>query len=585
MDLSSLTPSQAQAVRYRGGPLMVLAGPGTGKTRTLTSRLCLFLAEGIARPDQCLAITFTNKAAEEMRTRVEPICRELRVKSQPKITTFHGFCYGFLSEHLPSFQLMSELEAFSFLKETVQKEEEKFPAQALKELASRISLAKNTMISPATPDLLPEWETYPPWPHIYKAYQERLALKKVWDFDELHMQTVSLLEQNPDLQEALKARYPFIFVDEFQDISPIQYRLFQLLIDQSGEWMVIGDPNQAIYGFRGADPGCFSRLQREYANLAVIRLEESFRLNQTVLTVSSQVLKGSLQNKVLPLHTTRKGDPDVRVAALASAEDEGEYITQVIEKALGGLSLDYRDQSAGEATLKKPRSFADFAVLYRLHAQGDQLAKFFLKKGIPFKKIQEIHWAERPEIRGCLKLLQVWPDLNSGPLNAVEQIMQGKEFMAQALGVEGQGALKKLRLSAATFRGSLQEFIETLSIQTGLDTYEPDQETVKLLTLHAAKGLEFPVAIIAGCEANLLPLTLLKESDGEEERRLFYVGLTRAGEELVLTWAKKRFLFGQNLNQRPSPFLDDIDVLLKQSICPEKAKTPSRPKKKQLSLF
>ncbi len=233
------------------------------------------------------------------------------------------------------------------------------------------------------------------------------------------------------------------------------------------------------------------------------------------------------------------------VAALSSAEEEGDYITRIIEEEMGGLSLLFQGNgSFPGSSPNRSRSFADFAVLYRLHAQGDLLAKAFLKKGIPFKKVQELHWAERPEIRVCLKVLRSWPCLDIAPGAAVEKVLSGENLDPRAIGDEGLEALKKLRLWAATFKGPLKEFIETLSIQTGLDTYEPDQETVKLLTLHAAKGLEFPVVIIAGCEANLLPLSLLKESDPEEERRLFYVGLTRAGEGLFLTWAKRRTLFG-----------------------------------------
>ncbi|MBA4394716.1 MAG: hypothetical protein C0407_14290, partial [Desulfobacca sp.] len=486
----------------------------------------------------------------------------------------------------PPFQLLSEQEALALLKETVREREKGFPAQSFKELARQISLAKNALIRPDSPEQLPQWEAYPQWPAMYQAYQGKLALKKCWDFDELLIQAVTLLEQKSDLQNVLQARFPYVFIDEFQDINPVQYRLFQLLTRKEEEWMVIGDPNQAIYGFRGASADFFSRLQRECPALTALQLKETFRLNRTVLTVSSQVLQGSPQNRALPLISFRKGEPKVPVAALSSAEEEGEYITQVIEEEVGGLSLGFQGQgSSPGSSPNKSRSFADFAVLYRLHAQGDLLAKAFLKKGIPFKKVQEIHWAERPEIRACLKMLRSWPGLDVEPKAAVEKVLSGENLHRLNLGDEGIEALKKLRLWAATFQGSLKEFIETLSIQTGLDTYEPDQETVKLLTLHAAKGLEFPVVIIAGCEANLLPLSLLKESDPEEERRLFYVGLTRAGQELFLTWAKRRTLFGQNLNQAPSPFLEDIDALLKQQVCPEKAKQPIRPRKKQLSLF
>ncbi len=196
MDLSSLTPSQQHAVRHRGGPLMVLAGPGSGKTRTLTYRLALLMAERIAGPDQILAITFTNKAAEEMRSRVDPLCRELQAQTFPRITTFHGFCYRFLSEQiLPSWQLLSEQEALALLKETVREKAKDFPAQSFKELARHISLAKNALIRPDSPEPLPGWEVYPQWPGLYRAFQEKLALKKCWDFDELLIQAVTLLEK------------------------------------------------------------------------------------------------------------------------------------------------------------------------------------------------------------------------------------------------------------------------------------------------------------------------------------------------------------------------------------------------------
>ena len=532
---------------------MVLAGPGTGKTRTLTYRLAHLMAEGIARSDQILAITFTNKAAEEMRSRVAQFGGELQTSSPPWISTFHGFCYRFLQENSPvPGQLLSEQEALALLKKTVRKKVADFPAQSFKELARRISLIKNAWSPSETPQSLPPWDTYPNWPSLYQAYQKDLADQKFWDFDELLIQAVSLLERNPDLQGVWQSRFPYLFIDEFQDINSIQYRLFQLLTREDGQWMVIGDPNQSIYGFRGASANFFDRLRRECPSLTEVHLTETFRLNQTILTASSLVLEGSSLNRSIPLISSRKGEPQVPIAALSRAEEEGEYIARVIEEEIGGL--DFLAKGQGQ---DKQRSFADFAVLYRLHAQGDLLAKAFLKKGIPFKKIQEVHWAERPEIRSFIKKLRSFPSLNFSPGAAVEKVLSEN---VELLPLENEGieALKKLRLWAATFKGPLEEFIETLSIQTGLDTYEPDQETVKLLTLHASKGLEFPVVIISGCEANLLPLTVLKESDPEEERRLFYVGVTRAREKLFLTWAKRRTLYGQKLVQSPSPFLENM---------------------------
>jgi DNA helicase-2/ATP-dependent DNA helicase PcrA len=196
-----------------------------------------------------------------------------------------------------------------------------------------------------------------------------------------------------------------------------------------------------------------------------------------------------------------------------------------------------------------------------------------------------VHWVERPEIRACLNLIKSFPSLEIPPASAVEKAISLINPEDHPDTPERAEAFKKLRLQAATHQGTLEEFIEVLSIQTGLDTYEPDQETVKLLTLHAAKGLEFPIVIIAGCEGNLLPLSLLKESDPEEERRLFYVGLTRAKEKVFLTWAKKRTLLGQNLDQSPSPFLDHIEAILKDQLDVQGVKHPVRPGKRQMSLF
>jgi DNA helicase-2/ATP-dependent DNA helicase PcrA len=586
MDLSSLTVTQGQAVRHLGSPLVVLAGPGTGKTRTLTYRIAHLITTGIARPEQILAITFTNKAAEEMRTRVDQLGRGIERFSAPWISTFHGFCFRLLQENLSNpINLLSENEALGLLRKIIREQFPDFPTSSLKELARRISWAKSALILPDSSQVLPHWDTYPNWSSCYRVFQERLSICRFFDFDELLIQTVSGIEGNLELRESLQARFPYIFIDEFQDINPSQYRLFQLLTRDNGEWMVIGDPDQAIYGFRGASADFFSRLHQDYPSLAEITLEETFRLNQTVLAASSQVLEGSMSRKPLGLKSSLKGDPTLKIVGLSSAEEEGEYLAGIIEEEMGGLSLSSKGMdSFSDFRHNRPRSFADFAVLYRLHVQGELLARIFSSKGIPFKRIQEIHWVERPEIRACLTLLKSFLSLDISPVAALENVLLADTSDVHPISSEGVEAIKKLRLWSASFKGPLKEFIEVLSIQTGLDTYEPDQETVKLLTLHAAKGLEFPFVFIAGCEGNLLPLSLLKESDPEEERRLLYVGLTRTKEKVLLTWAKKRTLFGRNLVQSPSPFLDNIKSPPKEQLYIEGTRH-RKPGKKQLSLF
>jgi DNA helicase II / ATP-dependent DNA helicase PcrA len=587
MDLSSLTPSQRQAVKHRGSPLGVLAGPGTGKTRTLTYRMAYLIATGIARPDQILAITFTNKAAEEIRTRLDQLSPGIDRFFTPWISTFHGFCFRFLQEtHSTAIKLLSENETLAFLRETVRQQFPDFPILSLKELARRISWAKNALILPDLSEALPSWDTYPNWPSCYRAFQKSLSINRFFDFDELLIQTISILEKSPVLRGSLLSRLPFIFIDEFQDINASQYRLFQLLTENNGEWMVIGDPNQAIYGFRGASADFFSLLHQDCPSLREIFLEETFRLNQTILAASSQILEGGRNRKPLGLKSSLKGEPYLKVVGLSSAEEEGEFLSRFIEEEMGGFSLSSKGMdSFSSVRHNRPRSFADFAVLYRLHIQGELLARIFSSKGIPIKKVQEVHWVERTEIRTCLSLLKSFPTWDISPRAALEEVILTNTPEVHPSSAEGVEAINKLLLWAATFQGPLKEFIEILSIQTGLDTYEPDQESVKLLTLHAAKGLEFPVVIIAGCEGNLLPLTLLKESDPEEERRLFYVGLTRAQEKILVTWVKKRNLFGRKLVQTPSPFLEDIKASLKEQWTIEKTKPLRRPGKKQLSLF
>ncbi|MEW6184489.1 MAG: ATP-dependent helicase [Thermodesulfobacteriota bacterium] len=582
MDFSSLTSSQAQAVRYTGGPLIVLAGPGTGKTRTLTFRIAHLIESGLAAPDRILAVTFTNQAAEEMRSRLEQSPLGNRGLPGPWISTFHGFCLRFLKENLSSpRQLLSEQESIDLLKETVQEQFPDFPKRQIKELARRISLAKNSLIPPGSSGFPGGWEDCPSWPSCYRAYQEQLSLRHLWDFDELILQTVYLLEENPLLQTKVHIGFPFVLVDEFQDINTAQYRLFQLISQKTGSWMVIGDPCQAIYGFRGARADFFLYLQQDYPQAKMVTLQDTFRLNRTVLEASNQVLKDADGR---PSAQT-EGPPFIPVVGLSSAEAEGEYIAGFIEKEMGGLGLSsgIQEQSSAEGTGPQP-GFADFAVLYRLHAQGEIIAGCLSRRGIPFKKIQEIHWVERPEIRTCLEHLKSYQDLRLTPVIALERVV--KDFPSLfSSSPEGSKVLHRLRLEAASFKGTFDDFLENLSLQTGLDTYEPDQETVKLLTLHAAKGLEFPVVLIAGCEDNLLPLTLLGLSDKEEERRLFYVGLTRAKEKVILTWTRKRTFFGQTREQNLSPFVGDIDDTLKTSLFFRGDGSRNRPRKKQMDLF
>jgi DNA helicase-2/ATP-dependent DNA helicase PcrA len=591
MNLAPLTPLQLQAVTHADGPLIVLAGPGTGKTRTLTSRLAHLIQDHSVPAERIFAVTFTNQAAEEMAGRVRELLGGNPGAARPRITTFHGLCYRLLIHDFgQTRRLLSENEAQQLLKETVRERRTDFPVQQLKELFRRISLAKGSLVSPEDGGRLPEWKIFPEWPRLYRVYQERLAAQDLWDFDDLINETVHFLETRPDFRDGVHRRFPYIFVDEFQDINAAQYQLFRELTGPNRRWLVIGDPNQAIYGFRGARADFFERLREEAGPVTEIVLEDTFRLNRTILSASQQVLAASSALVPLGLTTKKKGPPTLPVAALASAEEEARQVGRIIETEMGGISmLAMGNRGDGDAS----RSFADFAVLYRLHVQGEMIGRFLDEKGFPYQRVRETHWADCPEVRAIFSQMKALVPFTGTPLEALEQVL--REAFAKPGGsnlhpgsiirTPEMESLKHLRLAAAAHRGNLDSFLETLSLQTGLDTYQPDRETVKLLTFHAAKGLEFPVVILTGCEDGLLPLTLFGESDPEEERRLFYVGCTRATEKLYFTWAQKRTLMGQSLQQRPSPFLADIDEKILSRLQPATAKKTGPRRNRQMSLF
>jgi DNA helicase-2/ATP-dependent DNA helicase PcrA len=417
-----------------------------------------------------------------------------------------------------------------------------------------------------------------------------LADRLCWDFDDLITQTVYFLENRAEFRERIWKEFPWIFVDEFQDINTAQYRLFRLLTGPNRDWMVIGDPNQAIYGFRGAKADFFERLREEAGPVTEIVLEDTFRLNQTILEASRQVLAASPASVPVPLVTAKKGPPTLPLAALPSAEEEARQVVRLIETEMGGISMQSMgSQGDGAAS----GSFSDFAVLYRLHVQGELIGRFFNEKGIPYQRVRETHWADSPEVRQIFTRLKALGPFTGTPLEALEQVLREAAAKPEASNLPPESiirtpeieSLKQLRLSAAAHPGDLERFLETLSLQTGLDTYQPDRETVKLLTFHAAKGLEFPVVILTGCEDGLLPLTLFGETDLEEERRLFYVGCTRATEKLYFTWAQKRTLLGQSRQQRLSPFVADIDEKILSRIQPDTPKKTGPRKSRQMSLF
>jgi len=478
----SINPAQQQAIDYDGGHLLIIAGPGTGKTHTLTHRV-IRLAQNLDKDRKVLAITFTKKASQEMRGRLER--NNPDIKDKVFVGTFHGFCQDILRAHGGQgvFSLVSEEEIEDVAKTL-------WPDKKGKErrgLLNEISAYKSVHFREDEPDYV-------------KVFNQELRKRNAYDFDDLLLNAWRLAQSRHSVLEDLQDLYPVICVDEYQDINTIQHVLLQQWVGSSGTITAIGDPNQAIYGFRGSDLKFFDSFKEDFPATAVLSLSDNYRCARNILSASSQVM-AKTANDYLPKLTARiytQGQLVVYEAATENAE--AEYVVREVEKMVGGTSMFSHDSARVSSGQAGEVSFGDIAVLYRLNSQAHALKKAFDRSGIPFCLSQSLKDDEGDDV--CPR--------------------RGKEVVFEA-------------------------------------------EKVSLMSLHAAKGLEFVVVFMVGCEENILPLNLQGlEADGEEERRLFYVGITRAKDKVFLTHAKRRILYGRVMNNRISPFVLDIEEKLKE---------------------
>ncbi len=632
--LERLNPDQAAAVACVDRPLIIVAGPGAGKTRTLTVRMArLVQAHGVA-PHSILAITFTNKAAGEMAERLATLLGE--EAAQITVRTFHALAAQLLRSEgaalgLPQrFAIMGEEERARLLRQACTALGEGERRLALE----RISDAKNRLLAAHDPLLAAENQDDPGFLATYAAYQRALAAAQAVDFDDLLLLAVQLLEQRPSALAAVQARYRWISVDEYQDINLAQYRLLRLLAGNGANLCVIGDPDQAIYGFRGADRRYFLSFTQDYPGARLLRLTQSYRSPQSLLDAAAQVLAAGSEGHGERLLSDFVEEVKLESAASPTDRAEAESIVHRIEQMVGGLS--YFSLDSGRTTGEGPaRPFSDFAVLYRLSAQSQTLIEAFERSGIPYQAPGQTPLAAHQDVRRVLAhlwllynpgapahleaLLGAGEDSATGPAAAVHRLIleQGlpwqtalrdvaallrrKPAQRRRLGalialhtelaakpeqtpvvdlvrhivaheqpesgagdVAAQERAARLLRRAAAYGPRLGDFLEAMALQGEMDEYDPRADRVALMTLHAAKGLEFPVVFIAGCEEGLTPyLHPNRETDIEEERRLFYVGMTRAREKLVLTRAESRLLFGRRSRPAESRFLGDIEAALK----------------------
>ena len=665
--LAELNSAQRRVVEHKQGPLLIVAGPGTGKTRTLTHRIAYLIKNQKVPAGSILAVTFTHKAAREMQVRLQ----KLLGPSQPVplATTFHSFCLKMLSEtsaHPPlaSIDDIEQDALFKMAASTVvaRGTPSDIPTRILKE---RILELKQQCLGPddALGEVVMPEEDLAIITAVYRQYQHLLEIQKQWDYEDLIFKSVTVLESDEHVRTRYQNTYPYIFIDEYQDLNQGQYRLIRALAPSGRDVCAIGDPNQAIYGFRGSDVAYFNRFQTDFPEATVIHLTRNYRSTRTILEASNQVIQKDLHNPT-QIKTYSQIDGLRTVHILQSPSDQAEAVAvgKTIERLVGGSGFHAIDFGKVDGNpVEEPLSFNDFAVLYRTRAQGDTLAPVLDKAGIPFQIANRRARYNDGVLGGLISLLKLvhesgsyrdftniikktnsgvgiktcqaltsWGVENNYDLN--QALSQARRFPIPGMRRVRQskinafsGYLKQLKAESAAMTGALKvrfllektkwgrqpgndaatldglrHLFETaerfdhrtnallahLALESDTDLYDSGAEKVALMTLHAAKGLEFPVVFIVGCEEDYLPYRRPEKAlvDREEERRLLYVAMTRARDRLYLSWAETRRIYGKKTNRCLSSFVQDIETRLKTL-----AKTGRHRKQpagqKQLELF
>ena len=571
--LTGLDADQRRAAETIAGALLIVAGPGSGKTRTLTHRIAHLVTGHAVPPSGCLAVTFTRRAAGEMRERLQTLLPD--VWEQVPLHTFHSLGLSILQEHRNAaglqrgFRIASEAERVRLLQDALQVSERKARGRL-----SAISHAKRTGTPPVDRGL----------GEALEAYRGAMDTRNLCDFDDLVIRAADALESSPAVRAGYRRRYPWVSIDEYQDVDEQQVRLIRQIVPPDGNVCAIGDPDQAIYGFRGADVRFFSEFGRDFPGTRIARLNRNYRSDRNIVALSSQVIarSGSAAPAVSSSIPVVEDGPDrVTIHEAPTEKAEAEFIVQSLEQTLGGHSFFSIDSGRSADAGGHDLSFSDFAVLYRTEAQAAALAEALQRSGMPFQQRSHRRLLEHPGVIALIDALRETPGAGT-VRERLEAVCTGAEGSdAQAL-----EARELLRPLAGACGDDLERFLSALSLDTGIDTWDPRADRISLLTLHAAKGLEFPVVFIAGCENGLLPLTWGKPDAAtlDEERRLFYVGVTRARTKLYLCRAKKRPWRGKVRELPPSPYLADIEERLLER---RRARIPGKPKKRdgQIALF
>ncbi len=570
-DTGSLNEQQQAAVEQRGRAVAVIAGPGAGKTKTLIARLHHLLEKRQVSPEEITAVTFTNKAAEEMRARMggadagqkqgRNVQKNAAEGTGLWIGTFHAICSRLLQDAGCSFMVADEGLQTEFAEKALREFEKKdSPGRFLREL----SKIKNGLVQADEKNR-----------RAYDFYQKQLREAGVMDYDDLLLETLKVMENLPE-DAAERRRFSYLLIDEFQDINPLQYRLVMEWGKGGRELFVIGDPDQSIYGFRGCDPGVFSRLSREYPDFAAVRLNENYRSGPDILQAALEVISHN-EGGERRMEARRKGGVPVRIVAAEDGWGEAVFVAKEITRQIGGIDmLDTDENGAGQG--RPARGFSDIAVLYRTHRQAALLEKCLRQEGIPYLVAGRDDFMTEREVRAtlyffrqilypqedaaeelCRRLLN--PLLGDAPKERLSHFsdkywkkikktrpMKLLEEWSGEFSFENREAIKKLTDMSVLYP-TMEAFLHTLTFGEDGDIRRNGgrrftSDAVTLVTLHGAKGLEFPVVFLYGMDKGSFPLEFGgNKADMEEERRLCYVGMTRAMEELILIHGREASLF------------------------------------------
>lgn len=608
-----LNEPQAEAVRATEGPVLILAGAGSGKTKCLTHRLAYIVSEQKAELSQILAITFTNKAAQELAKRIVTILGQPMNQFEknpnfamrrllPWVGTFHSICVRLLraeAENIglsPTFTILDSDDTLSIIKQILKNKNldpKQYSPQAIKSI---ISNNKNEMMTADKYEPYAQGHFQQVALDVFRAYEKELQKLSALDFDDLIGKTVEMLENNPEIQQKYWAQFKYVMVDEYQDTNHAQYRLTLALTNPKTQNLcVVGDDFQSIYGWRGANFRNILEFNRDFPKVTVVKLEQNYRSTKTILGGAANIIAKVSKKSDKKIWTNNSDGAPITIFEAGNAYAEADFLASEI-RALHGLSAQW----------------SDFAVLYRTNAQSRVIEEIFLSEGVPYRLVGALRFYERKEVKDMLAYLRfiLNPDdthslariintptrgigpktfqaggekvqlflqqmqtvrefaANNTPQAVLEMVLQTtkyQDFVDDGT-PEGEARwenVEELRNLSVEFE-NLPDFLEHVALVSDVDNYDGDADAVTMMSLHASKGLEFTTVFLTGLEEGLFPhmRALDNQDEMDEERRLCYVGMTRARKRLYMTHARQRIIHGGLTNTIPSRFLYEIDQKL-----------------------